>query len=108
MLVMIATILITGCVKERLTEEGFEMWSIQAPKLEKPSLESITSCANAYQDYTNEDFEVENGFFSIIGEEGKTEALSAAIWIWGVVGIVLLLILVIAGVRQYKRKKKRQ
>ena len=54
----------------------------------------------------HDDFEVENGFFSITGE-GKTEALSAAIWIWGVVG-VLLLIVVIAGVRQYKRKKKRQ
>lgn len=54
----------------------------------------------------HEDFEVENGFFSITGE-GKTEALSSAIWIWGVVG-VLLLIVVIAGVRQYKRKKKRQ
>ena len=54
----------------------------------------------------HDDFEVENGFFSITGE-GKTEALSSAIWIWGVVG-VLLLIVVIAGVRQYKRKKKRQ
>jgi hypothetical protein len=54
----------------------------------------------------HEDFEVENGFFSITGE-GKTEARSSAIWIWGVVGVVLLVV-VIAGVRQYKRKKKRQ
>jgi len=55
----------------------------------------------------HEDFEVENGFFSITGDERKTEALSSAIWIWGAVGVVLLVV-AIAGVRQYKRKKKRQ
>jgi hypothetical protein len=52
-------------------------------------------------------FERKNGFFSITGEE-KTEALSAAIGVWGILG-VMLLIVVIAGVRYMRYiKKKRQ
>ena len=50
-------------------------------------------------------FERKNGFFSITGEE-KTEALSAAIWVWGVLGVVLLIV-VIAGVCLHIKKKKK-
>ncbi|MEW5760630.1 MAG: endo alpha-1,4 polygalactosaminidase [Candidatus Thermoplasmatota archaeon] len=45
-----------------------EIWIIQAPKLEKSSLENITSYANVYQDYTNEDLEKLKRF-DIVGIE---------------------------------------
>ena len=50
-------------------------------------------------------FERDNGFFSITGEE-KTEAPSAAIWVWGVLGVVLLIV-VIAGVCLHIKKKRK-
>ena len=41
-------------------------------------------------------FERKNVFFSITGKE-KPEALSAAIWVWGVVGVVLVIVVIVMG-----------